>query len=93
MLNVTIGEVFLVVFLLVESDYSLDTELLEYFNIFCWVMAVPLLCISFFDWSHEGTELAWNDPVDITVLYLFVLFVDFDLEGPEVVPSKLDCIL
>jgi hypothetical protein len=91
--DATIGEVFLVVFLLVESDNSLDAELLEYINIFCWVVSVPLLCISFFDWSHEGTELSWNDPVDITVLYLFVLLVDLDLEGPEVIPSKLDCIL
>ena len=93
MFNATIGEVFLVVFLLVESYNSLDAELLEYFHVFSWVVSVPLLCISFFDWSHEGTELSWNDPVNVTVLYLFVLLVDLDLEGSEVIPSKLDSIL
>ena len=44
--------------------------------------------VSLIDRSHEGQELAGDNPVKITVLHLFVVFVFPRIESLKVVPSE-----
>lgn len=40
--------------------------------------------------SHEGDELAWNNPIEVAVLDLFVVLVLLGVEGLELVPAQLN---
>lgn len=91
--NVFLREESLVVLLFVESHNSLDVELLEYFYIFAWMMPVSLVSISLLDGSHESHELAWNNPVEVSVLDPLVLLVLLDVEGLVDIPFEFDCVL
>lgn len=41
-------------------------------------------------WSHKSEEFSWNNPVEITVFNLFVVFILLDVEFSEVVPLLLE---
>ena len=42
------------------------------------------------NWSHEGDELARDDPVEVAVLDLLIMLVLSRIERLEVIPSELD---
>ena len=41
--------------------------------------------------THEGDELVWDDPVQVSVLDLLVVLILFVVELAEVVPAVPDC--
>lgn len=56
-------------------------------------MAIAMLLITHVNWTHEGYELAWDNPVKIAVLNFFVVFVLLHVEGFKVVPIAFNCFL
>lgn len=46
-------------------------------------MAIAMSLVPNVYWTHEGNELAWDDPVEVTVLHLFVVLVLLHVEGLE----------
>ena len=82
-----------VVFLLVESDDLADSDVLEDLNILAGMMAISVMVISVLNWSHEGSKLAWDDPVEVTVLDSLIVLVLLHVEGAEVVPAEPDSVL
>ena len=93
MSNAVFDKILLVIFLLIESDNSLDTKLLKNLNVLLRVMAIPLICISLLNRSHEGHEFSRDYPIYITIFYSFIVFIFFHVEGTEVVPFLLNSVL
>ena len=93
MSNSLFSEKCLVVFLFVQSDYAIDPELSEYFNVLIRMVSKPLICISFLNRSHECHKLARNNPIEIAVFDSFVVLVFFYVERAEFIPSELDGVL
>lgn len=91
--NLILQEVLSVILLLVKSDDARNAKLLKYFYILFGVVAVALVCVSLLDWSHEGHELAGNDPVHVAVLDALIELILLHVECPEVVPFELYRIL
>jgi len=91
--NTVFYKILFVVFLLIESNYSLDTKLLKDLNVFLRVMAIPLICISLFNRSHKGHELSRDNPIHVTIFYSFIVLIFFHVEGTEVVPFLLNSVL
>ena len=75
---------------LIESDDFVDVQVLENVNVAGGSMTVSVNLITLVNGSHKSDELAWDNPVKVTVLYLLVVLVFTGVEGLEVVPSKLD---
>ncbi len=93
MRNIFFREESFVVFLLIKSDHSLDIKLLKYLYILARMVTVSLVIVPLLDGPHESHELAWDDPVEVSVFNPLVLLVLFDVEGLEVVPFEFDGIL
>lgn len=81
-------EMFLVIFFLIQSNNSVNFDIFKEFNIFIRMLAISMLCISVFNWAHEGSELSWDDPVKITVFNSLIVFVFFNVERFEIIPTK-----
>ena len=86
-------EVFLIIFLVIKSNYSFNVKPFEDLYIFIWMVAVSLIGITFFNGTHEGHKFARNDPVDITIFYALEVLIFLDIECLEIVPSKINCML
>lgn len=93
MLDTPVLEVHLVILLLVQSDDPGDIDILEDVDIFIWVVSISLALVSVLNWTHEGDELAWDDPVEVSVLDSLIVFVLLDIECPEIVPAEPDGVL
>lgn len=81
-----------VIFLLIESDYSVDSNVFEYLNIFIWMMSISVMSISVLNWAHEGCKLIWDDPVEITIFNTLIVLILLDIECTEVIPAESYCI-
>lgn len=93
MLNTLVGEMFLIVFLLIESNDSLDTELLENWSVFIGMVTISLILISLLDRTHKGHEFSRYNPVEIAVFDSLKMLVLLNVESLEVIPAKLQGIL
>jgi hypothetical protein len=93
MRNIFLREEPLVILFLIESYDSLDIKLLEYLNILAWMMTISLVIVSLLDGAHKSHELAWDNPVKVSIFNPFVLLIFFNVEGLEVVPFEFDGIL
>lgn len=51
-------------------------------------MTVSMIGISIFNWSHKGYELAWDNPVKVTIFYSLVIFIFFYIKSSKVIPAK-----
>ena len=91
--NTVFYKILFVVFLLIESNYSLDTKLFKDLNVFLRVMAIPLICISLFNRSHKSHELSRDNPIHVTIFYSFIVLIFFHVECTEVVPFLLNSVL
>ena len=49
--------------------------------------------VSLIYWTHEGDELAWNDPIKVSVLNFLVMFVLFCIICLKVVPTATNTLL
>jgi hypothetical protein len=92
-LDVICQERLFVVLLLVETDDSVHSDILEDVAVLLGMVPVPVASVSLLNGTHESYELAWDDPVKVSVLNFLVVLVLLDIECLEVVPAKLECIL
>ena len=86
-------EVFLVILLVVEPNDPLDIKPFEDLDILIRMMTVSLVRVPLFNGSHKGHELAWDDPVDVSVLDTLKVLILLDVEGFKVVPFKVYSML
>lgn len=52
-----------------------------------------MILIAYIYGAHKSHEFAWYDPVEVTILYFFVMLVLLDIEGLEVIPAVLKSFL
>lgn len=57
------------------------------------MMAISLICVPLLNRSHEGHELTWDNPVDISVLDTLKVLILLDVEGFKVIPFKVYSML
>ena len=81
-----------IIFFLIESDNPGYVDIVEDITILVWMLTVLMSGVSGFNWSHESDELAWNNPVEITVFNSLVVLVFFHVESFEVVPVEFNCV-
>lgn len=93
MRNAGVNKMLPVVLYVIETNHLIDTDVVEDINILPWVLAIPVLCVSVLYRTHERHKLAWYNPVQVSVLDSFVVFVFFDIKSPEVIPTEPDCVL
>ena len=65
-------------------------EMPKHLKVVFWLVASSIRA-DLVDGTHEGNELVWNDPVQVSVLDLLVVLILFVVELAEVVPSMPDC--
>jgi len=82
-----------IVFGFVQAHDSVNIQVLEDVDITGSGVTVAMDGITLVNGTHEGQELAWDNPVKITVLDLLVMFVFTSVEILEIVPSKSDGML
>ena len=83
-------EILFIIFLLVQAYDSFDVKPLKDLDILVRVVTVSLVGVASLDGAHECHHLAWNDPVDVTVLDTLEVLVLLHVEGLERVPVELD---
>ena len=57
------------------------------------MVTVPLVRVSLLNGSHKGHELAGDNPINVTIFDPLIELILLYIEGPEIVPLELDCIL
>ncbi len=88
------GELTSFVYLLVESDDACDAQLLEDRGVVLRGKCSPAVRISLgFGRSTESEELAGNNPVEVAMLHLLIVFVLLEVEVLVVVPAQLHAVL
>ena len=92
MLNLFLREKPLVILLLIESYNSLNIKLFKYVDIFTRMMPISLISISLLYRPHKSHKLSWNNPIKVSILNSFILFIFFNIECLKVVPFKFDSI-
>ena len=85
--NCPILEILLVIFFLVEPYDLVNPNIIEYINVFIWVVAVSMVLVPLLNWTHEGYEFSWNNPVEVSIFDFFVVLILFVVEFPELVPA------
>ena len=56
----------------------------------CGVPVTSLFTRDFVDRPHESQKLTWNDPVEIPIFNLLIMFVFFDIKGMVIIPALLN---
>lgn len=87
-----IFKVIFVIFLIVEPYDSRNIDIFEDFYIFIWVLSISMFGISVFDWTHKCCKLTWNNPIQVSILNSLIIFIFFDVERSEIIPSESDTI-
>jgi hypothetical protein len=81
-----------VVFCLIQAYNVRHSKMFEHFQIvLCGVPVLWLarrLMVSVYR-THKGYKLAWNDPVQVSIFYLFIVFILSRVEILKAVPSEL----
>ena len=94
MLDSLLSEGTSVVLRVVESHNLGDIQMFEDVDVAVSSVAIlPSLTGHTVHRPHKRKELAWDNPVEITVFYLLVVFVLFNVEGVIVVPALFDAEL
>lgn len=88
MSNSSVGQMLFIILFFVESDHSGYIDAFKDISILVWMVSISLTLVSVLDWSHEGDELAWDDPVEVSILNSLIVLVLLDIKCPEVIPSK-----
>ena len=78
---------------LVQADDLRHVQVLEDVDVARCGVAITMHGVALVDGTHEGQELAWDDPVQVAILDLLVVLVLASVERLEVVPSKSDSLL
>lgn len=88
--DAVLQKVFLVVLLLIQPDDPGNAKLLKYLDVLLGVVTVSLVRVPLLYGTHEGHELAGDDPVDVAVLDTLVVLILLYIESAEIVPLELD---
>ena len=78
-----------IVFGFVQADNPADIQVFEDVDITGGGVAIAMHGVPHIDRSHEGQELAGDDPVEVAVLDLLIMLVLSRIERLEVIPSEL----
>jgi hypothetical protein len=62
----------------------------EYLQIVFRAIAALLGAWRIINGTHESDESIWNDPVEITILHFFIVFILFIVKITELVPPVAD---
>ena len=90
MRDATLFKLSFVILRLIESYDSRNFQMLKYFGVAGSRMAIArLLTLVTVDWSHEGDELAGDNPVEVTIFNFLVMFILSGVELIKVVPLLL----
>jgi len=57
------------------------------------MMTISVLVVSLLNWTHEGAELAWDDPVKISVFDSFIVLIFLDIKCAEIIPPESHSVL
>ena len=79
--------------MIIESYYFGHIQVIEDVDAAGCSMTISMDAVSLINWTHEGHELAWDDPVKISILNFLVVLVFFRIECLEVVPAEADTFL
>lgn len=93
MSDTSVLKISLIILGLVQPNYPGYANIFEDFRILVGMMTISMLVISLLDWTHEGAELAWDDPVEISVFYSLIVLIFFDVKCAEIVPSESHGVL
>jgi hypothetical protein len=81
-------EIILVVLDFVKPNDFVDSNFMENFSVLWRVMAVSMSFISLFNWTHKGNKFVWNNPIEVSIFNLLIIFIFFDIECLEVIPAE-----
>ena len=79
--------------MIIESYYFGHIQVIEDVDVAGCSVTISMDAVSLIDWTHEGHELAWDDPVQISILNLLVVLILFGVECLKVVPTKAETFL
>lgn len=65
--------------------------MLEHLNVIIGSIASLRLASRSIDWPHKSDKLFGDDPIEITILYSFVVLILFIIEIIELVPAQVHC--
>lgn len=93
MVDSLLKEAVAIIFCFIEADYLGYVQVLEDVDVAGSCVPVPMNRVPLVYRPHKSQELAWDDPVQVTVFDLFVVFVLPGIECLKVVPAELDGLL
>lgn len=76
---------------LVQPNYKLNSKFLEYWDVI--FRCKRAILVSDVKRSTESNKLTWKNPIQITILYLFIKLVLLDIKCGIVVPTEGNCKL
>lgn len=80
----------------IQTHYMRHSKVSEDLQVVLWIVAMPLIlgrAWSLLNRSHEGYELSWYHPVEISILYFLVVFIFSWIKVFKTVPPKSYCYL
>ena len=80
MIDTLAEEVQAIILGFIETHNFVYSEVLEDVDITGSSVSVTMDAVTLINWTHEGQELARNDPVEITILHLLVMLVFTGIE-------------
>lgn len=85
MLDAVLNKLGPVIFRFIQPNNQRDAKMLKDLEIvFRLIASLVFLVIN---WTHESNELIGNDPVQITVLNLFIILIFLGIKRLKLVPS------
>lgn len=92
MIYVVVHELLLVIFCLIQSDYSGNSKMFKNLYVILRGVAHSFISLKVFrwlvNWTHQCHELLGNDPIEITIFKFFIVLVLSIIKILEAVPSQ-----
>ena len=74
----------------VEANYLSHIHMFEDIDVARGSMSITMHLVTLVNRAHERQELPWDDPVQIAVLDLLIVFILTCIKSLEIVPSELN---
>ena len=92
MIDAIADELIFVVLRFIKSNDSRHIEMLENLEIVFRGVSSPLKLANVVERSHEGNELVWDNPVEVSIFDLLVVLILLIIEFTELVPAESNCV-
>lgn len=89
MVNPALGELGSVVLGLVQAHYMRDAKVTEHLHIIFWRVS-SAVCSDLVYRTHKSDEFPWYNPIEITILNLFIVLILLIVKLSEVIPAMAD---